>query len=49
MQTDGRMDVCTDMIKLTVAFRNFVNMPKNKNEKLLLFISELLPHCSQCF
>jgi hypothetical protein len=35
-RADGRMDVRTDMTKLTVAVRNFVNSPKiecvlNKN------------------
>ena len=27
---DGRMDGRTDMTKLTVAFRNFANVPKKK-------------------
>jgi len=30
-RTDGRTD--RDMMKLTVAFRNFVNAPKNGDEK----------------
>jgi hypothetical protein len=29
MRADGRTDVRTDITKLTVAFRNFVNAPKN--------------------
>ena len=30
-QTDGRTDKQTYMTKLTAAFRNFVNLPKNCN------------------
>ena len=30
MRTDGRTDRQIDMIKLTVAFRNFANAPKNR-------------------
>jgi len=29
-RTDGRRDGQTDMTKLTVAFRNFANSPKNR-------------------
>jgi len=29
MHTDGRTDERTDTTKLTVAFRNFANAPKN--------------------
>ena len=29
MRTDGRADKRTDMVQLTVTFRNFANEPKN--------------------
>jgi Fe-S-cluster formation regulator IscX/YfhJ len=36
MQTDRRTDGWTDMTKVIVPFRNFVNAPKNCLKKILL-------------
>ena len=36
MRTDGQMDRQTDMTKLIVAFRNFVNPPKHGNLLVLV-------------
>ena len=45
-QTEGRTERETDMTKLTVAFRNFANAPKNTlfNKTSLYTIKE---HCEQ--
>ena len=40
MRTDGR----TDMAKLVVAFRNFVDAPKKKQKLYLTSVSERTPH-----
>jgi hypothetical protein len=39
----GRTDERTDTTKLIVAFRNFENVPKNKNEKTCIPINAETP------
>jgi hypothetical protein len=41
--TDGSTDRQTDITKLTVAFRNFANAPKNIEEETTLS-TDLKPH-----